>query len=202
MMQGLNALARRLPTAAVYLAGMVPFALLMISGLRDRLGPDPVATLQDGLGLWALRFLLLSLSITPLMKFGLRLIRFRRALGLLAFGYAALHFTCWIALDMALRWGQILQDMAKRPYILAGLAAFAVLVPLAATSWDGAIRRLGPLAWRRLHRLAYVAVVAAAVHFVMISKVWMTESLLYLGAAVALLLLRLPQRSTGAKDST
>lgn len=193
-MDRINRLARRLPVWAVWLAGSVPAALLVVAAAGNRLGVDPVKALEHELGLWALRFLLASLAVTPLMRLGLRLMKFRRALGLLGFVYVLAHFAVWIALDMGLRWGQIAEDLWKRPYILVGFAGLLMLIPLAVTSSDGALRRMGAAAWRRLHRLAYPAIVLGAVHFVMIGKVWTAESLIYLAITGGLLAVRLLPR--------
>lgn len=193
MRDWLNTQAKRTPTALLYTVGALPALWLVFGAAQNTLGPDPVKALEDGFGLWALRFLLASLCITPLLHFGVRLTKFRRALGLLAFAYATLHFATWIVLDMGLRWNQIAQDLWKRPYIVIGFLTFLLLVPLAATSWNGAIRRMGAAAWKRLHRLAYAAILGGSVHFVMVQKVWSAESLVYLALAVILLILRLPQ---------
>lgn len=193
-MDRINRLARRLPVWAVWLAGALPAALLIAAVAGNRLGVDPVKALEHELGLWALRFLLASLAVTPLMRLGLRLMKFRRALGLLGFVYVLAHFAVWIALDMGLRWGQIAEDLWKRPYILVGFAGLLMLIPLAVTSSDGALRRMGAAAWRRLHRLAYPAIVLGAVHFVMIGKVWTAESLIYLAITGGLLAVRLLPR--------
>lgn len=189
----INQTARKLPTALLYIGGAIPGAWLMLGAVQNTLGPDPVKALEHGFGLWALRFLLASLCITPLMRGGIRLLKFRRGLGLLGFTYAALHFSIWLALDMGLRWSEIATDLTKRPYIIVGLASLLLLLPLAATSWNGAIRRMGAAAWNRLHRLAYPAILAGAVHFLMIGKVWMVESVVYFGLAILLLALRMPQ---------
>lgn len=194
-MDRINRLARRVPVWAVWLAGALPAVLLFAAAAGNRLGVDPVKALELELGLWALRFLLASLAVTPLMRLGLRLVKFRRALGLLGFCYVLAHFAVWIALDMGLRWGQIAEDLWKRPYILVGFAAFVLLVPLALTSTDGALRRMGAAAWRRLHRLAYPAILLGAVHFVMIGKVWTAESLIYLTITAGLLAVRLLPRA-------
>lgn len=195
MRNALNSFARQLPTWPLYVVGGVPFLWLILQVVTDSLGPDPVKALEQGLGLWALRFLLASLCISPLMRQGIRLLKFRRALGLLGFAYVCLHFATWITLDLALRWGQIAEDLVKRPYIIVGFLGFVLLAPLAATSWNGAIRRMGSAAWSRLHRLAYPAILAGAVHFVMIGKVWTGESLVYLAITAVLLVLRMPQSS-------
>ncbi len=191
MLDRLNGLARRLPTWPVYLAGAIPFALLLWGAVMNRLGADPVKTLELELGIWGLRFLIASLAITPLAQFGLRLVKFRRALGLLGFFYILLHFVVWMALDLALRWNLIGAELVKRPFIVVGFAALVLLVPLALTSWNGAIRRMGAAAWKRLHRLAYAAILAGGVHFVMIGKVYTVESLVHLAIILGLLALRL-----------
>ena len=193
-MDRVNTGLRRLPVWVVYLLGSVPAALLLIGAFTGGLGVDPVKGLEHELGEWGLRFLIASLAVTPLMRVGLRLIRFRRALGLLGFWYVLAHFAVWIGLDMGLMWSQIAGDLVKRPYIMVGFGALLLLLPLAMTSSDRAVRRLGGQAWRNLHRLAYPAILAGAVHFVMIGKVWTVDSLIYLGLTLALLALRLVPR--------
>jgi sulfoxide reductase heme-binding subunit YedZ len=190
-MDQVNALARKLPTSMIYLLGALPFALLVYSALSNTLGPDPVKALELQLGTWGLRFLIASLAITPLMGLGIRLLKFRRALGLLGFFYVALHFTTWMVLDLALRWGQIGSELYKRPFIIIGFAAFLLLVPLALTSWNGAIRRMGAATWKKLHKLAYAAILLGGVHFVMIGKVYTAEALIHLAIVIGLLGLRL-----------
>jgi methionine sulfoxide reductase heme-binding subunit len=190
-MNWLNAQARRVPTWVVYGLGLVPLGFLVWGAFFGGLGPDPVKAIERGLGERGLQFLLASLAITPLRRVGLNLLRFRRALGLLAFIYVSLHLTAWVWLDMGLRWGEMLADLTKRPFVIVGMIGFLVMIPLAATSWNGAIRRLGAAAWNRLHKLAYVAILAGAVHLALLSKVWTTEVLVYLGLTLALLAVRL-----------
>ena len=120
--------------------------------------------------------------------------RFRRALGLLSFIYVSLHLTAWVWLDMGLRWDEMLADLTKRQFVILGMVGFVVMIPLAATSWNGAIRRLGAAAWNRLHKLAYVAILAGAAHLALLSKVWTTEVLVYVGLALGLLAVRLIPR--------
>lgn len=175
----------------LYALGMVPAVLYFYLGLTDQLGADPQNVLERALGLWALRFLIASLAISPLRQLGgPNLIRFRRALGLLAFYYATLHLSVYLLLDKGLDLPAIIADIIKRPYITIGMLAFAVLIPLAATSNNTMIRRLGAR-WRKLHRLAYLAAAAAALHFIMLVKVWPLEPLIYAALVAALLLYRL-----------
>lgn len=190
-MDWLNTQARRVPTWVVYGLGLVPLCFLIWGALFGGLGPDPVKAIERSLGERGLQFLLASLAITPLRRVGLNLLRFRRALGLLAFLYASLHLVAWVWLDMGLRWSEMLADLTKRPFVILGMIGFLVMIPLALTSWNGAIRRMGALAWGRLHRLAYVAILAGAAHLALLSKVWTTEVLVYLVLTLGLLALRL-----------
>ena len=193
-MDWLNTQARRVPTWVVYGLGLVPLGFLIWGALFGGLGPDPVKAIERSLGERGLQFLLASLAITPLRRVGLNLLRFRRALGLLAFLYASLHLVAWVWLDMGLRWSEMLADLTKRPFVILGMIGFLVMIPLALTSWNGAIRRMGALAWGRLHKLAYVAILAGAAHLALLSKVWTTEVLVYLVLTLGLLALRLVPR--------
>ncbi len=180
---------------SIYLIGMLPAVFTFYLGIVDQLGADPQKTLERTLGLWALRFLIATLAITPLRRLGLaNLVRYRRAVGLLAFYYAALHLTVYAVLDQGLDPGAIWADIVKRPYITVGMLAFTILVPLAATSNSPMIRRLGGGAWQRLHRLVYVAAGAAVLHFIMLEKSWSAELVLYAALIAALLGFRLVGR--------
>jgi len=176
----------------IYVVGMLPAVWYFYLGITDQLGADPQNTLERILGLWALRFLILSLAVTPLRRLGgPNLIRYRRTLGLLAFYYASLHLTVYLLLDQGLDLAAIWADIVKRPYITVGMFAFVILVPLAVTSNNAMIRRLGARAWQRLHKLVYVATAAAAIHFVMLVKSWWTpEPAIYATLVAALLLMR------------
>ena len=193
-MDRVNALARRVPSWVVYLLGLVPLAWLVWGAVSDGLGADPVKAIEHALGERGLQFLLASLAITPLRRVGLNLLRFRRALGLLAFLYVTLHLVAWVWLDMGLRWDEMLADLTKRPFVILGMVGFVVMIPLALTSWNGAIRRLGAAAWNRLHKLAYIAILAGAAHLALLSKVWTAEILIYLGLTLGLLAVRLIPR--------
>jgi methionine sulfoxide reductase heme-binding subunit len=190
-MDRINALSRRVPVNAVYLAGVFPFLWIVWLTLTNGLGPDPVKEIELRLGELGLQFLVAGLVITPLRWAGVNLIRFRRAIGLLAFFYVATHLMAWAILDMGLRWSEIAADLVKRWYIIIGMVGFAAMVPLAITSNNRSIRRLGAAAWNRLHRLTYVAALAGAIHYVVLVKAWPIEPLLYLGAVLALLAARL-----------
>jgi sulfoxide reductase heme-binding subunit YedZ len=178
----------KIPLWLVYVAGFVPAVWYFYLGVADQLGADPMKTLERTLGLWALRFLIACLTITPLRNLlGINLLRYRRQLGLLAFYYAVLHLTTYLVLDQGLDVDAIIADIVKRPYITVGMAAFTLFVPLAVTSNNASIRRLGARVWGRLHKLVYVASILAAVHFVMVVKAWPLEPLVYAGIVAALL---------------
>lgn len=189
--QGVNAALRRVPVWAVYLAGLLPLFWLLLRALSGGLGPDPVKAIEHALGLTGLQLLVAGLCVTPLRQMtGVSLLRFRRALGLLAFLYVALHLAVWVLLDLQLRWAEIGADIARRPYILIGFVGFLLMVPLAITSNDSAVRRMGALAWRQLHRLTYAVALAGAIHFLWLTKTWQTEPIAYLAAVLVLLALR------------
>jgi sulfoxide reductase heme-binding subunit YedZ len=180
-----------IPIWLVYAVGLQPAAWTFWMGFTDRLGADPLKALEHTLGLWALRFLVATLCVTPLRQLGIvNLMRYRRALGLLAFYNAMLHLGVWLILDQGLDAHAIVADILRRPYITIGMVSFAAMVPLALTSTNWAIRKIGALAWTKLHRLVYLAALAAAVHFVMVVKSWPAEPLIYATIVTALLAYR------------
>lgn len=170
-----------------------PLAFLLTWAGRGDLTANPISFITNWLGDWALRLLLASLALTPLrllsgMAWQMPL---RRLLGLFAFFYVGLHFSVWLAVDHFFDWRQMGTDIVKRPYITVGMAALLCLIPLAATSTTGMIKRLGALTWRRLHRLVYVAGLLASVHFLWLAKVGRVEQYVYAGALTTLLGVRL-----------
>lgn len=183
-----------IPKTLVHLGALAPLAVLLwqmwsvASTGSNALGADPVAEVEHRLGLWALRFLMLTLAITPLRQLTgwSVLVRFRRMLGLYAFAYATLHLAAYLGLDLRGYWMQVFEDIAKRPYLTVGFAAWLLLVPLAVTSTAGWIRRLGRN-WARLHRLVYLVAVLAVLHFWWLVKSDLREPALY--AAIAAFLL-------------
>lgn len=185
-MERLNTWARAVPSWAVYLLGAVPGIWVIVAGLA---AIDPVRDIERGLGIWALRLILLGLAITPLRWAGVNLLRHRRAIGLLAFFYVVVHLMAWLGLDMGFRWSQIAADLVKRWYIILGMLGFVLMIPLALTSSDKAIRRLRG-AWGRLHKLVYPAAVLGLVHYILVQKVWEGELYVYGAILVGLLGLR------------
>lgn len=189
--QRINGALRRVPTWPVYLAGGLVPVWYFYLGLTGGLGPEPVKALEHAVGLLALQTLVAVLAVTPLRDYaGVNLVKFRRALGLLVFYFVTWHLAVWFFLDVQFL-DAIWKDITKRPYITIGMVAFVAMIPLAVTSTNRAIRKMGPVAWRRLHRLTYLVAVLGAVHFVMASKTLALEPLLYLGAVLGLLALRL-----------
>ncbi len=175
----------------VWLACLVPFALLLKGALQGDLGANPLEKVTDVTGQWGLRFLLLTLTVTPLRRLtGWRwLLRFRRMLGLFAFYYLTLHFLTWIWLDQELVWANILADIVKRPYVTVGFTAWVLLLPLVVTSTRGMMRRLGRN-WQRLHRTIYAIAVLGVLHYVWLVKADLLEPLIYSGLLSVLLLVR------------
>ena len=198
----MNNVARKVPTWVVYAIGVLPVPYLFYLAATGGMGVEPINALEREMGQVTLQLLIAGLAITPLRRFaGINLIRFRRALGVLAFIYVVVHLGIWVLLDMSLRWEQMWADIWKRPYIAIGMAAFVMMVPLALTSNNLSIRKLGPLVWRKLHKLVYPVAVLGAVHFIMVQKVWEVEALLYLAVILALLGLRLNLRRFGVKTA-
>ena len=191
-----NPVSRRARTSlksAVWGVALSPLLLLLYRFLTDRLGPNPISYATNLLGDTTLRLLLASLALTPLrILFGIAWhMSLRRLLGLFAFFYVCLHFTIWIAVDHFFEWGELAADIVKRPYITVGMLALSLLVPLAATSTSGMIKRLGARNWRRLHRLVYVIGLLAVLHYLWLAKKGVNDPYLYAGILAVLLGIRL-----------
>ncbi len=193
--QTINGQLRRVPTWLVYIVGVLPIFWFFYLGLTGGLGPEPIRALELELGRTGLKILIAVLAVTPLRKFtGISLLKFRRALGLLVFIYIAVHLAVWLFLDVqdgALIW----KDIVKRPYITIGMAGMALMLPLALTSNNISMRKLGAATWRNLHKLTYLVAILGGVHFVMLRKGWQAQPLLYLLIIVVLLALRYRRRA-------
>jgi sulfoxide reductase heme-binding subunit YedZ len=191
----LNRALRRVPPWPLYIVAVVPVVWVFWAGVTGRLGVEPVEAIEHRLGLWGLWLMIAGLCVTPLRRLtGVSLARYRRAIGVTAFFYILAHMLVWLVLDVQIL-AQVWADILKRPYVTVGMAAFLLMIPLALTSNDRAVRRLGPHAWQRLHRLTYAAALLGSLHFVMLRKGFQLEPLLYLGAILVLLGLRLvPKR--------
>jgi sulfoxide reductase heme-binding subunit YedZ len=182
----INSAARRMPVWVLYIIGAVwPFWLLYQAASGD-MGPEPVKPLEHALGELGLQALILGLMITPLRKLaGINLIRFRRAIGVLTFYFVFTHLLVWVLLDVQIL-SEIWGDILKRPYITIGMAGFIIMTPLAVTSNNRSVRKLGAK-WRSLHRLVYPTAVLAGVHYIMVGKTWQLESLIYMSVIMILL---------------
>ena len=173
---------------AAHAACALPLALLAWSVFRGTIGPDPIAQLTHATGEWALRFLLLCLAMTPLRRLTNATwpLQFRRMLGLWAFAYASTHLAVYVVLDLGAYWAQVFDDIAKRPFITVGFAAWLLLIPLAITSTKGWMKRMGRR-WGQLHRLIYAVAILAVLHWLWLVKVVGTEPLVYVGIVAVLL---------------
>jgi sulfoxide reductase heme-binding subunit YedZ len=181
-------LRRAIPKLLVFALALIPFGSLAWRLYRADLGVNPAETLQLETGIWTLRFLILTLAVTPMRRVTgwNRIIQYRRMLGLFAFFYGTLHFFSYLALDQYFSLEGMLADVRKRPFITAGFVSFILMVPLAVTSTKGWIRRLGRR-WQVVHRLVYLAAAAGAVHYLWKVKV-ATGSPVYYAVIVGALL--------------
>ncbi len=190
--QRINLGLGRVPPWALYVLSVVPPVWLFYLGLTGGLGVEPIKALEHEMGELALQLFILVLAIRPLREWtGLNLMKHRRALGLITFFYVFCHLLVWLVLDVGIL-SEIWADIVKRPYITVGMAAFILTIPLAVTSNNLSLRKLGPKRWRAWHKLTYPAVFLGALHYVMLAKGFQIEPLVYLGLVLVLLALRLP----------
>ena len=175
----------------VFLLCLLPFALLAKGAVQGDLGANPLERVTDVTGEWGLYFLLITLTLSPLRRLSgwAAVLRFRRMLGLFAFFYISLHLLTWVWLDQELRWGNMVADIAKRPYITVGFLAWLLLVPLAATSTRGMMRRLGRR-WKSLHQAIYVVATLGVLHYLWLVKADILEPVILGLVLVALLVVR------------
>jgi sulfoxide reductase heme-binding subunit YedZ len=188
IIQSINSVVRRVPLWLLYIVLVLPGIWVFYQAVNNKLGADPLKALEFQLGLYALQLLVAVLLITPLRNlFNINLIKFRRTIGLMAFFYVLAHFTVYLWLDQQWVWAVIIKDITKRPYIIIGVLSFLALVPLAITSNNTSIKRLGAASWKKLHRLAYFAAIGGAIHYVLLRKTWEQEPILYVLGVLALL---------------
>ena len=186
-----NGALRKVPAWPLYIIGVIPPAWLFYQGVTGNLGIDPVKEMEHQIGLLGLQVLLATLAVTPLFKLTrINLVKYRRAMGLVGFFYIVCHLAVWLFLDVQI-WSQIWADIVKRPYITIGMAAFALLIPLAVTSNDWSMRKLRR-SWKTIHKLFYPAIILGGVHFILLRKGIQLEPVLYMVGIVVLLGLRLP----------
>lgn len=178
----------------LFLACSVPFCLLLYNGFTNNLTANPIKEITHFTGEWTLNLLLATLAVTPLRKItgNNSLIRYRRMLGLFTFFYACLHFSTYLVLDQFFDWNEIVLDVAKRPYITVGFTAFTLLIPLAVTSTNKMVQRLGNN-WRKLHKLIYLIGALAIIHYLWLVKADLLPPIIYGVILCVLLALRSPR---------
>lgn len=180
---------RRVFKPLVFFLCLIPLILLVKNALTGNLSANPIDDFTDTTGTWTLRFLMLTLSVTPLRKLTKWnwLLQFRRMVGLFAFFYVALHFTTYVYLDQFFDWSEIIADVGKRPFITVGFASFLMMIPLAATSTDRITKWMGARRWHLLHKLVYLIATGGVIHYLWLVKADMQRPLTY-GAILAILL--------------
>ena len=193
MVQPLSLASIRRAKAIAFVLCLLPFTILVYNVLASSIPGDPVEVMTEVTGQWALRFLLLTLAVTPLRRlFNIPdLIKFRRMLGLYSFFYAFCHLLIYIIFDQFFDWAEILGDILERKYIFAGMLALVLMIPLAITSTNGWVKRLGGKRWQKLHKLVYLIGVAAVTHFIWLVKADYTQPAIYALILTILLVYRL-----------
>ena len=185
-----RASVRRLRSWHIYLSLLVPLLFLAYDLLSGQLGVDPMRAIEKSLGVTAIYILILTLCITPFsLLTGINFIRFRRAFGLMSFFYIVLHFSTWLLLDMQLRWVEIVESLTRKPFIVFGMMGFLLLIPLAATSNNYSMKRLGKY-WPKLHKLIYVAIILGGIHYLMMEKTLQNDAIITFIIIIALISLR------------
>lgn len=193
MVDAINAGLRKFPAWLIYVGGAAWMVWLFYLGLTGGLGAEPINALEREYGIVSLWLLLASLFVTPLRTyFNLNFLKFRRAIGVTAFFFVLAHFLVFIVLDVQ-SLNRVVEEIVKRPYVTIGFISFVALIPLALTSNNWSVRKLGPK-WRSLHKLAYPAVILGAVHYIWLSRGFQIEPLIYLVLACGLVALRFVPR--------
>jgi len=191
MIDTINTTLRRIPAWTIYIVGAAWAAWLFYLGLTGGLGPEPINALEREYGALGLKLLIAGLAVTPLRRYaGLNLLKFRRALGVTTFFYILAHFMVWALLDVG-TFARVWEEVVKRPYVTVGMASFAMMIPLAITSNNMSLRKLGGAAWRKLHKLTYLIAILGGVHYLWLVKGFQIEPIIYMAVILALLAARL-----------
>lgn len=196
----INGALRKVPAWPLYIIAAVWAAWVFYLAATGKIGADPINKLEREYGAMAIKVIIAGLLVTPLRKYaGLNLLKFRRAIGVTAFFLVLAHFTVWALLDVG-TFARVWADIVKRPYVTFGMGALVLLLPLAVTSNNLSIRKLGGAAWRKLHKLVYPAAILAGVHYLWLVKGWQTKPMLYLAIILLLLATRIrwPKRQVTA----
>ena len=198
-----STLFRSLHIPLLYCTLLIPIPLYFYWGIVNQLGPDPLRYIEHKYGELGLIFLLITLSISPLLKYArINLVRYRRCIGLVAFYYIVSHICVYFFLDIGLSIDILLSDLQKRYYIIAGFFAFITLIPLALTSNNFAIRKLNTKTWNKIHNFVYIAIILSIFHFILMSKTWTTELYIYTGITIIILILKIKSSKIYRKLST
>ena len=185
-----NQYLRKIPTWTIYIVGSAWVVWMFYLAATNQMGPEPINALEREYGELGLKLILLGLAVTPLRKWtGLNLMKFRRAIGVTAFFVVLAHFLVWALLDVGTI-GRVWTEIVKRPYVTVGMAGFMMLIPLAVTSNNLSIRKLGGATWRKLHKLTYPVALFAVVHYLWLVKGFQIEPIVYLCIVIMLLALR------------
>ena len=191
ILQAVNGGLRKVPPRTLYIIGAAWGVWLFWLGLAGGLGVEPITELEHRYGELAINLLVAGLAVTPLRRFvGLNLMPFRRAIGVLTFFFLIAHVAVWAILDVQAL-DRVWEDILERPYISIDMAGFLLLIPLGLTSNNRSVRKLGPAAWRRLHKLVYPAAILGALHYIWLAKGFQIEPLVYMALILGLLALRL-----------
>ena len=186
----INTTLRKIPAWSIYIAGALGAVWLFHLGLTGGLGVEPINALEREYGELALKLMVLGLMVTPLRKWtGINLMKFRRAIGVTAFFFVLAHFLVWTVLDVQ-SLSRVWEEIVKRPYVTVGMAAFLMLIPLAVTSNNRMVKRLGGASWRNLHKLTYPAAVLGGIHYLWLVKGFQLEPIIYLVIIIGLLAVR------------
>lgn len=190
MVDGINNALRGVPAWLLYAVAPIPVITIFYLGLTGALGIDPAKRIEHELGLWSLWLLIAGLAVTPLRRWtGVNLLKFRRAIGVITFFYLLAHLLTWLVLDVQFQ--NVWADIVKCWYITVGMAAFVLMLPLALTSNNWSVKRLGAATWRKLHKLVYPIAVLGVLHFLLLVKGFQWEPILYAGVIAVLLVSRI-----------
>lgn len=190
--QRINGWLRKIPAWPLYFLLPIPGIYTFVLALLNQLGPDPLYELIRTFGERGLQLIILTLLISPIRRWtGVSLLKFRRAIGLVSFYYICGHMLVWIAIDQGWNINTIIEEIIKRPFITVGMFGFLTLVPLAITSNNYSIRKLGALVWNKIHRLVYLAGAAGVIHYLLVVKAWPMEPIVYTLIVALLLAIRL-----------
>ena len=189
----LNTGLRKIPAWVIYILSAGWIGWLFYLAATGGLGVEPIEALEHAYGEMALKLIVVGLAVTPMRQvLGVNLLKFRRAIGVSAFVFVAAHLLVWALLDVQ-QLGEVLSDIAKRPYVTIGMAGFLAMLPLAVTSNNLSLRKMGGAAWRKLHKLTYAAALLGVIHYIWLAKGFQLEPVVYLLIILGLLALRLPR---------